>query len=111
MAFMIWMFIAVCFLLLGVYCFHAKKAVRFWANDEEAIVVNYSAGTLAKHNSHQQEGMTSVYPKDREEEKEAAGESAAGFDPVGCHRSGLLRHLRGGGLDAGQRLRRLEQDL
>ena len=37
---------------------------------EEAIVVNYSAGTLAKHNSHQQEGMTSVYPKDREEEKE-----------------------------------------
>lgn len=39
MAFMIWMFIAVCFLLLGVYCFHAKKAVRFWANDEEAIVV------------------------------------------------------------------------
>ena len=39
MAFMIWMFIAVCFLLLGVYCFHAKKAVRFCANDDEAIVV------------------------------------------------------------------------
>ena len=47
MAFMIWMFIAVCFLLLGVYCFHAKKAVRFWANDEEAIVVKNKLWTWA----------------------------------------------------------------
>ena len=43
---------------------------------EEFIVVNYSAGTLAKHNSYQQEGLTMVYPKEdedvfsEEEEKE-----------------------------------------
>lgn len=35
---------------------------------EEAVVVNYSAGTLAKHNMHQQEGMSAVYPKEEEEE-------------------------------------------
>ena len=27
---------------------------------EEAIVIQYSAGTLAKHNSYQQEGMTVI---------------------------------------------------
>lgn len=36
---------------------------------EEMIVVNYSAGTLAKHNSYQQEGMSAVYPKEEEEEE------------------------------------------
>lgn len=35
---------------------------------EEKIVVNYSAGTLAKHNIYQQEGMAAVYPKEEEEE-------------------------------------------
>lgn len=35
---------------------------------EEMIVVNYSAGTLAKHNSYQQEGISGVYPKEEEEE-------------------------------------------
>ncbi|MCI8485134.1 MAG: DUF4352 domain-containing protein [Lachnospiraceae bacterium] len=34
---------------------------------EEEVIVNYSAGTLAKHNSYQQEGMSSVYPKEEEE--------------------------------------------
>lgn len=38
--------------------------------DEEAIVVNYSAGILAKHNSFQQEGMTAVYPEEPEETEE-----------------------------------------
>lgn len=37
---------------------------------EEAIIVNYSAGTLAKHNRRQQEGLTMVAPKEEEEEKE-----------------------------------------
>lgn len=41
---------------------------------EEEVIVNYSAGTLAKHNSYQQEGMSSVYPKEEEEES---------FDPEG----------------------------
>ena len=35
---------------------------------EEAVIVNYSAGTLAKHNSYQQEGMMAVYPREKEEE-------------------------------------------
>ena len=34
---------------------------------EEFIVVNYSAGTLAKHNSYQQEGLTMVYPREEED--------------------------------------------
>lgn len=38
--------------------------------DEEAIVVNYSAGILAKHNSFQQEGMTALYPEEETEETE-----------------------------------------
>lgn len=36
---------------------------------EEAIIVNYSAGTLAKHNRRQQEGLTMVVPKEEEEEE------------------------------------------
>lgn len=38
--------------------------------EEESIVVNYSAGTLAKHNSYQQEGLTAIYPEDEEEAEE-----------------------------------------
>lgn len=38
--------------------------------EEESIVVNYSAGTLAKHNSYQQEGMTAIYPEEEEEPEE-----------------------------------------
>lgn len=38
--------------------------------DEETIVVNYSAGTVAKHNSFQQEGMTTIYPEEEEEQEE-----------------------------------------
>lgn len=41
---------------------------------EAMIIVNYSAGTLAKHNSHQQEGMAAVYPKEEEEEEIPADE-------------------------------------
>ena len=37
---------------------------------EEAIVIQYSAGTLAKHNSYQQEGMTALYPQEEEEQEE-----------------------------------------
>ena len=37
---------------------------------EEDIVVQYSAGTLAKHNSYQQEGMTAVYPEEEEPEED-----------------------------------------
>ena len=36
---------------------------------EAMVIVNYSAGTLAKHNTHQQEGMAAVYPKEEEEEE------------------------------------------
>lgn len=43
--------------------------------DEEAIVVNYSAGILAKHNSFQQEGMTAVYPEEESEESEETDET------------------------------------
>ena len=39
--------------------------------DEEDIVVNYSAGTLAKHNSYQQEGMTALFPEEEPSEEEA----------------------------------------
>lgn len=46
--------------------------------DEEAVVVNYSAGTLAKHNSFQQEGMTALYP----EEEEPSGEEAEEPDEI-----------------------------
>lgn len=38
--------------------------------DEESVVVNYSAGILAKHNSFQQEGMTAVYPDEEEAEEQ-----------------------------------------
>lgn len=41
---------------------------------EAMIIVNYSAGTLAKHNGHQQEGMAAVYPKEEEEEEIPAEE-------------------------------------
>lgn len=37
---------------------------------EEAIVIQYSAGTLAKHNSYQQEGLTALYPEEEEEQEE-----------------------------------------
>lgn len=37
---------------------------------EEAIVIQYSAGTLAKHNSYQQEGMTALYPEEEQEEEQ-----------------------------------------
>lgn len=37
--------------------------------DEESVVVNYSAGILAKHNSFQQEGMTAIYPDEEETEE------------------------------------------
>lgn len=58
---------------------------------EESVIVNYSAGTLAKHNSYQQEGMSAVYPKEEEEEEEpsVAGEEekkepeAEGQEPEG----------------------------
>lgn len=43
--------------------------------DEEAIVVNYSAGILAKHNSFQQEGMTAVYPEEESEETDEMDET------------------------------------
>lgn len=43
---------------------------------EEAIVVNYSAGTLAKHNIYQQEGMAGVYPEEKEEEDTAPEQEA-----------------------------------
>ncbi len=42
---------------------------------EEAIVVQYSAGTLAKHNSFQQEGVTAIYPEEEQPEQEEAVES------------------------------------
>lgn len=38
--------------------------------DEESIVVNYSAGILAKHNNYQQEGMTAIYPDEEEPAEE-----------------------------------------
>lgn len=38
--------------------------------DEESVVVYYSAGILAKHNSFQQEGMTAVYPDEEEAEEQ-----------------------------------------
>lgn len=34
---------------------------------EEAVIVNYSAGTLAKFNKSQQDGLTAVAPKEEEE--------------------------------------------
>lgn len=39
MAFLFWLFVAGGFFLFGIYCLHADKAVRFWANDEEEIIV------------------------------------------------------------------------
>lgn len=37
---------------------------------EEAVIVNYSAGTLAKFNKRQQDGLTAVAPKEEEAEQE-----------------------------------------
>lgn len=37
---------------------------------EEAVIVNYSAGTLAKFNKRQQDGLTVVAPKEEEAEQE-----------------------------------------
>ncbi len=45
--------------------------------NEESIVIQYSAGTLAKHNGFQQEGLTAVYPEE-EEEKEPEAEEENG---------------------------------
>lgn len=55
--------IAAAFLLAG-----CGDEMVVLTESEEAVVVNYSAGTLAKHNRHQQEGMSAVYPKEEEEE-------------------------------------------
>lgn len=50
--------------------------------DEESVVVNYSAGILAKHNSFQQEGMTAIYPDEEEtEEPEETEESKETEEP------------------------------
>ncbi len=46
------------------------EAVTPLTESEEAIVIQYSAGTLAKHNSFQQEGLTAVYPEEEEPEQE-----------------------------------------
>lgn len=50
---------------------------------EEEVVVNYSAGTLAKHNIHQQEGMSGVYPKEEEEELPVEEEEKKGQETEG----------------------------
>ncbi len=57
--------VAAAFLLTG-----CGDEMAVLTESEEAVIVNYSAGTLAKHNSHQQEGMSAVYPKEEEEEEE-----------------------------------------
>lgn len=44
---------------------------------EEAVIANYSAGTLAKHNRYQVEGLTMVYPEEEEPETEPEQENAA----------------------------------
>lgn len=50
--------------------------------DEESVVVNYSAGILAKHNSFQQEGITAVYPEEEDpEEQEQAEEPEETEEP------------------------------
>ncbi len=41
---------------------------------EEATIIQYSAGTLAKHNSFQQEGLTAMYPEEDEAEQEETEE-------------------------------------
>lgn len=46
------------------------EAVTPLTESEEAIVIQYSAGTLAKHNSFQQEGLTAVYPEEEDPEQE-----------------------------------------
>ena len=61
--------VAAAFLLTG-----CGDEMAVLTESEEAVIVNYSAGTLAKHNSHQQEGMSAVYPKEEEEEEEEEGE-------------------------------------
>lgn len=50
--------------------------------DEEAIVVNYSAGILAKHNSFQQEGMTALYPEEEELSEEEVEEPDETEEPT-----------------------------
>ncbi len=57
--------VAAAFLLAG-----CGDEMAVLTESEEAVIVNYSAGTLAKHNSYQQEGMSGVYPKEEEEEEE-----------------------------------------
>ena len=39
---------------------------------EEAIVISYSAGVLAKRNRYQPEGLTAVYEGEEDEEEESA---------------------------------------
>ena len=56
--------VAAAFLLTG-----CGDEMAVLTESEEAVIVNYSAGTLAKHNSHPQEGMSAVYPKEEEEEE------------------------------------------
>lgn len=61
--------VAAAFLLAG-----CGDEMMVLTESEEAVIVNYSAGTLAKHNSYQQEGMSAVYPKEEEEEEEQSAE-------------------------------------
>ena len=50
--------------------------------DEENIVVNYSAGTLAKHNGYQQEGMTALFPEEEEPSEEETEEPEEKEEPT-----------------------------
>lgn len=48
------------------------EAVTPLTESEEATVIQYAAGTLAKHNSFQQEGLTTLYPEEEEPKQEEA---------------------------------------
>lgn len=83
--------IAAAFLLAG-----CGDEMVVLTESEEAVVVNYSAGTLAKHNIHQQEGMSGVYPKEEEEEppvveeekKEQEGQETTSQETEGQEQAG-----------------------
>ncbi|MEY8390254.1 DUF4352 domain-containing protein [Lachnospiraceae bacterium] len=57
------------------------EAVTPLTESEEATIIQYSAGTLAKHNSFQQEGLTALYPEEEAEEETEQKETEEAKEP------------------------------
>ncbi|MEG1947119.1 MAG: hypothetical protein RR139_08485 [Lachnospiraceae bacterium] len=58
-------------LLAAMFLTGCGQKVTKLTTEEEALLVNYSAGTLAKYNKYQEDGLTTVTFSDEEKKEEA----------------------------------------